>query len=73
MMAKENYQSHGSQKSSTLCLHIRTKIYWLDYQLYLKANFPEDLDKIYKIFPQARIILMQKQKEDEERKCNKDH
>ena len=45
----------------------------LDYQLYLRANFPEDLDKIYKIFPQARIILMQKQKEDEERKCNKDH
>lgn len=40
----------------------------IDYQLYLKHNFPMDLERIYRMFPQARIILMQKQKEDEERK-----
>lgn len=42
----------------------------VDYQLYLKRYFPQDLEKIYKIFPQSRIILLQAEK-DEERKRNK--
>lgn len=42
----------------------------VEYQLYLKQFFPDDLEKIYKVFPQARIILMQsnKDKDYEERK-----
>lgn len=50
-----------------------TDITSVAYQEYLKANFPNDLEKIYKVFPQARIILMQKEKEDEKRKRNKDY
>lgn len=40
----------------------------VDYQLYLKKNFPNDLEKIYRMFPQSRIVLMQKHKEYEEGK-----
>lgn len=42
----------------------------VEYQLYLKQFFPDDLEKIYKVFPQARIILMRsnKDKDYEERK-----
>lgn len=40
----------------------------VDYQLYLKRNFPNDLEKIYRMFPQSRIVLMQKHKEHEEGK-----
>lgn len=36
------------------------------YQSYLKRFFPDDLEKIYKVFPQARIILMQAEKEKQE-------
>lgn len=42
----------------------------VEYQLYLKQFFLDDLEKIYKVFPQARIILMQsnKDKDYEKRK-----
>lgn len=38
------------------------------YQLYLKKYFPQDLEKIYAIFPQCRFVLMKADKEYEERK-----
>lgn len=41
------------------------------YQKYLKANFPDDLDRIYRMFPQSRIVLMQS--DNEERKRNEDN
>lgn len=37
----------------------------IEYQTYLKQFFPQDLEKIYSIFPQARMILLQNK--DEER------
>jgi 3'-phosphoadenosine 5'-phosphosulfate sulfotransferase (PAPS reductase)/FAD synthetase len=37
----------------------------VEYQTYLKLFFPQDLEKIYTIFPQSRMILLQNK--DEER------
>ena len=37
------------------------------YQKYLKELFPEDLEKIYKVFPMARIVML-KANNKEERK-----
>lgn len=37
----------------------------VEYQTYLKQFFPQDLEKIYSIFPQSRMILLQNK--DEER------
>lgn len=36
-----------------------------DYLSYLKMNYPGDLDKIYSIFPQTRIVLLDKRYRDE--------
>lgn len=30
----------------------------VEYQKYLKELFPEDLEKIYKVFPMARIVML---------------
>lgn len=34
----------------------------VEYQMYLKRFFPQDLEKIYKVFPLARVILLQANK-----------
>ena len=39
----------------------------VEYQKYLKELFPEDLEKIYKVFPMARIVML-KANNKEERK-----
>lgn len=36
-----------------------------EYLSYLKANYPEDLEKIFAVFPQARIVLIDKRYRDE--------
>ena len=42
-----------------------------DYQSYLKMYFPQDLERIYKVFPLARVVLIKKQKENEKMKRDK--
>lgn len=56
-------ETYGSSGQSCGC-----DITSRDYQSYLKKFFPQDLERIYAIFPQSRIVLMKKDKEDEERK-----
>ena len=34
------------------------------YQMYLKLNYPEDLEKIYSVFPMARVVLMDNRYEE---------
>lgn len=36
---------------------VGTDITSADYQQYLKDNYPEDLEKIYSVFPLSRIVL----------------
>ena len=38
------------------------------YQKYLKELFPEDLEKIYKVFPMARIVMLKANSNKEELK-----
>ena len=37
------------------------------YQKYLKELFPEDLEKIYKVFPMARIVMLKANNKDEQK------
>lgn len=36
-----------------------------EYLSYLKMNYPQDLEKIYSVFPQTRIVLLDKRYRDE--------
>lgn len=56
-------ETYGGQGQSCGC-DISSEL----YQSYLKKYFPKDLEKIYRIFPLSRVILMKKNKDDEERK-----
>ena len=40
----------------------------IEYQKYLKELFPEDLEKIYKVFPMARIVMLKANSNKEELK-----
>ena len=40
----------------------------VEYQKYLKELFPEDLEKIYKVFPMARIVMLKANSNKEELK-----
>lgn len=35
-----------------------TDITSLDYQIYLKKHYPGDLEKIYSVFPMARVVML---------------
>lgn len=37
----------------------------VEYLSYLKANYPDDLERIYSVFPQTRIVLIDKRFRDE--------
>ena len=37
----------------------------VEYQKYLKELFPEDLEKIYKVFPMARIVMLKANNKEE--------
>lgn len=37
------------------------------YQKYLKELFPEDLEKIYKVFPMARIVMLKANNKEEQK------
>lgn len=37
----------------------------VEYLSYLKANYPSDLEKIYSVFPQTRVVLIDKRFRDE--------
>ena len=37
------------------------------YQKYLKELFPEDLEKIYKVFPMARIVMLKGNNKEEQK------
>lgn len=37
----------------------------VEYQKFLKDNYPQDLDKIYKVFPMARIVMLKADKNKE--------
>lgn len=39
----------------------------VEYQKYLKELFPEDLEKIYKVFPMARIVMLKANNKDEQK------
>lgn len=39
-----------------------TDITSLDYQVYLKRHYPDDLERLYKTFPMARVVMMDGQK-----------
>ena len=42
-----------------------TDITDLNYHLYLKKNYPQDLEKIYKVFPMTRVVLLDQKKFDQ--------
>lgn len=52
----ETYGGGGSQSAGCA-------IDTVEYQSYLKRYFPQDLEKIYAVFPMARVILLQTMKE----------
>ena len=39
----------------------------VEYQKYLKELFPEDLEKIYKVFPMARIVMLKANNKEEQK------
>lgn len=39
----------------------------VEYQKYLYENFRDDLEKIYKVFPMARIVMLQSNKKENEK------
>ena len=39
----------------------------IEYQKYLKELFPEDLEKIYKVFPMARIVMLKANNKEEQK------
>lgn len=39
----------------------------VEYQKYLKELFPEDLEKIYNVFPMARIVMLKANNKDEQK------
>ena len=39
----------------------------IEYQNYLKELFPEDLEKIYKVFPMARIVMLKANNKEEQK------
>ena len=39
----------------------------VEYQKYLKELFPADLEKIYKVFPMARIVMLKANNKDEQK------
>ena len=55
LKSPENYGDASTQSCGT-------DISSPEYQLYLRDNFPQDLEKIYKIFPLARLILLKYEK-----------
>ena len=39
----------------------------VEYQKYLKELYPEDLEKIYKVFPMARIVMLKANNKEEQK------
>ena len=39
----------------------------VEYQKYLKELFPKDLEKIYKVFPMARIVMLKANNKEEQK------
>lgn len=55
LKSPENYGDKSSQSCGA-------DISSPEYQVYLRDNFPEDLEKIYKVFPMAKLILIKYEK-----------
>ena len=53
-------ESYGGKSQSC-----GTSITSVEYLSYLQQNFPEDLEKVYALFPQARIVLLDKRYREE--------
>lgn len=55
LKSPENYGCTSSQSSGT-------DITSPEYQLFLRENYPQDLEKIYKVFPMAKLVLLKYEK-----------
>ena len=59
---KKNPEVCGTNKQSS-----GVDIEDVEYQKYLKELFPEDLEKIYKVFPMARIVMLKANNKEEQK------
>lgn len=59
----KNPEANGTNKQSS-----GVDVEDIEYQKFLKEFYPADLEKIYMVFPMARIVLLKADKNKEELK-----